>query len=388
MSPKQSPGGEAKKPGSGEAKSKPGDPKGGQPGDAQGKPGDPKEGQKSDSKGQGEGKGDAKSDGKGQGQPSSGKSGQGSQQAGGSKSGGKQPSKPNDQQQDQDFPGKKQIQQGNEHQRKAEDEIDKGDNERATDQQAKAVEELKKARKQLEELLRQLRAEEIERILAALQNRCERMLAMQIEVRKDTVNLDKNIKARIEQKPDNSDQQRGYALSDDEEKIIKEANDALRLLESEGSSVAFPVVLDYARDMMVTVARRLRSTDTGTITVGTEQEIIDSLQEMIEALKKERKNNQQKQQSPPGSSSQPQNQPLLEEVQELKMIRNMQLRVNRQTELSGKEYPGEQAPAIEKAPTPQEREKAEMLLREHKNLSDKQVKIYEVTNNLYRGKNK
>ena len=42
----------------------------------------------------------------------------------------------------------------------------------------------------------------------------------------------------------------------------------------------------------------------------------------------------------------------------------------------------------EKAPTPQEREKAEMLLREHKNLADKQVKIYEVTNNLYRGKNK
>ncbi len=69
------------------------------------------------------------------------------------------------------------------------------------------------------------------------------------------------------------------------------------------------------------------------------------------------------------------------------MIRNMQLRVNRMTQTYGKEYKGEQAPAPEKATT-QEKEKAEMLQKELKGLSDRQAKIYEVTNDLYKGKNK
>jgi len=57
------------------------------------------------------------------------------------------------------------------------------------------------------------------------------------------------------------------------------------------------------------------------------------------------------------------------------------------TETYGKEYKGEQAPAPEKAATP-EREKAEALQKELKGLADRQSKIYEVTNDLYKGKNK
>ena len=69
------------------------------------------------------------------------------------------------------------------------------------------------------------------------------------------------------------------------------------------------------------------------------------------------------------------------------MIRNMQLRVNRMTETYGKEYKGEQAPAPERA-TPQERQKVEDLQKELKGLAERQEKIYEVTNDLYKGKNK
>src|SRR5262249_15610788 len=83
----------------------------------------------------------------------------------------------------------------------------------------------------------------------------------------------------------------------------------------------------------------------------------------------------------------PGNQPLLQELQELKLIRNMQLRVNRMTEAYGREYKGEQAPAPEKATAP-EREKAETLQKELKGLAEQQEKIYQVTNDLYRGKNK
>ena len=158
---------------------------------------------------------------------------------------------------------------------------------------------LEAAKKKLEELLRQLREEEIERILAALQGRCEKMLAMQKDVREGTVGLDKTMKDRGSQKIDAADAQRGLELSDKEDVIVKEADAALELLRGEGSSVAFPAVFDFVRDLMVNVEKRLRKTDAGATTVATEDEIIASLEEMIDALKKARKENGQQ---PPASS--------------------------------------------------------------------------------------
>jgi len=124
--------------------------------------------------------------------------------------------------------------------------------------------------------------------------------------------------------------------------------------------------------------------------VALENEIIDTLREMVEALKKARQENGKKPPPPGGGGGggAQQNQPLIEELQELKMIRNMQLRVNSRTETYGREYKGEQAPTPVQAQTPTEKEKAEMLQKELKNLADRQEKIFEVTNNLYRGKNK
>jgi hypothetical protein len=377
---------------------KKGEPKEGQQGEGKGDPkkGDPKEGDpkkaepsKSDSKGKGDGKGEGKGEPK-DGQPSQGqpKPSQGGEKAGSPKgSGQQQPPPPPQPKDDQpDFPGKKQIQDATEDQKSSEKEIDKGNNDAAAKKQGDAAEKLKQAQKKLEELLRQLREEEIERILAALQGRCERMLAMQKDVREGTVSLDKVMKDRGSQKIDPADAQRGLELSDKEKAIVKEADVAIELLRGEGSSVAFPAVFDFVRDLMVNVEKRLRKTDPGATTIATEDEIIASLEEMIDALKKARKDNGQ---SPPGQpgQNQPQNQPLLQEIQELKMIRNMQLRVNRMTETYGKEYKGEQAPAPEKA-TAQEREKADMLQKELKGLAERQEKIYEVTNDLYKGKNK
>ncbi len=416
------PKGDDKKPGAGEpkepkkadakAETKPtGDPKKAGPqgegkadpkkGDAQqgeGK-GDPKKGDqqpkkndaKSDSKGRADGKGEAKP---GEGKPSDGQPSQskpsqgGQQQAGGSKSGGQQQQQQQQKKDDQpDFPGKKQIQDATEDQKGAEKEIDKGNNDAAAKKQADATKKLQEAQRRLEELLRQLREEEIERILAALQGRCEKMLAMQKDVREGTISLDKVMKERNSQKIDPADAQRGLELSDKEKAIVKEADIAIEILRGEGSAVAFPAVFDFVRELMVNVEKRLRKTDPGATTVATEDEIISSLEEMIDALKKARKENGQGGQSNGGSNPNPGNQPLLQEIQELKMIRNMQLRVNRMTETYAREYKGEQAPAPEKS-TAQEREKAEMLQKELKGLAERQEKIYEVTNDLYRGKNK
>jgi hypothetical protein len=398
--------------------SKSGDPKDGQgggkgegskPSDGSGGQGGSKSDGKAEKKGKEDGKGDAKGDSQKGSQPQQGGQQQGDskgspsggQQAGGGKGGGQQGGQQgggqsggqqggDQQQQQQDFPGKKQVQDAVQDQKRAEDDIRNGNNDAASNKQGDAVKKLKEAQKKLEDLLRQLREEEIERILAALQMRCERMLAMQIEVRDGTVSLDKVIKDRPEQKPDNADRQRGLELEDREQQIIKEANDARRLLEQEGSAVAFPVVFENIIDDMVSVARRLRATDTGVVTVTIENDIIDTLREMIEALKRARQENAKKP-PPPGSGGGGggnQNQPLIQLIQELKMIRSMQLRVNSRTETYGREYAGEQAPAPQAAQTPEEKAKAEMLQKELKNLADRQEKIYEVTNNLYREKNK
>ncbi len=380
-------GGDPKKDQQGEAKKGGGPPPESKPGDQ--KPGD-NQAPKSEPKGRGDGKGDSKGQGKDgqQGQQGESKPSQGgNQQSGGSKGSGQQQQqqgqKPNEQ---PDFPGRKQIQDATEDQRNAEKEIDKGQNDAASKKQGDAVDKLKQAQKKLEDLLRQLREEEIERILAALQGRCEKMLAMQKDVREGTIVLDKTMKERGSQKIDQADAQRGLELSDKENAIVKEADTAIELLRGEGSSVAFPVVFDFVRDLMVNVEKRLRRTDAGAVTVATEDEIIASLEEMIDALKRARQQNGQ--QGQPGQPNpNPGNQPLLQELQELKMIRNMQLRVNRMTETYGREYRGEQAPAPEKT-TAQDREKAEILQKELKGLAERQEKIYEVTNDLYRGKNK
>ncbi len=70
------------------------------------------------------------------------------------------------------------------------------------------------------------------------------------------------------------------------------------------------------------------------------------------------------------------------------MFLYLQVRVNKRTETYGKEYRGEQAPSVEKATTPQDRERAVMLKKEFKGLAESQERIAEVTRNFYKEKNK
>jgi hypothetical protein len=413
----ESKGGE-KKPGDkdpkdakGESKDSKGDPKDGK-GDSKGSKGDPKDAKsdskggeggkgepkdaKSDSKGKGDGKGEGKGEPKdskgGEGQSSSKGGGQGQQQAGGSKSGGQQQQPPPPKKDDQpDFPGRKQVQDAVGKQQQAEKEIDKGNNDAAAKKQGDAKKDLEDAKKKLEDLLRQLREEEIERILADLQGRCEKMLAAQKAVRNGTVDLDAKIKTRANEQPDKADVSRGDELARDEGKIMTQADETLRILREEGSARAFPAVLDFARGLMTNVRDRLKNTDAGDITVATEDQIIASLEQMVEALKQARKENGQPPPPPPGGGGgnpNPPNQPLLKEIQELKLIRSMQLQVNQMTELYAKGYKGDQSPAPEKIAEEREKKKAQMLQDENKKLGVNQKTIEEVTNDLYKGKNK
>src|SRR5262249_24881585 len=217
-------------------------------------------------------------------------------------------------------PARKKIAEAVQRMEEAEKRIKIPDNDKATQEQTEAIKNLDEAKRKLEELLRQLRQEEIERLLAALQMRCERMLAMQIEVRDGTIRVFKDVEGREARKPDRSDQQASNKLSDKEEEIIREANNAIRVLTAEGSAVAFPEGFTQGRDDRNNGWGRVGGTDVSVFTQTIENDIIAMLKEMIEALKKARQDNQNRKPPSPGQGGGQSNQKLIELLQELKMI--------------------------------------------------------------------
>jgi len=213
-------------------------------------------------------------------------------------------------------------------------------------------------------------------------------LARQIEVRDGTVALDKVIKGNPKAEPSRADRQSSNVLSDKEDEIVKEASMALRLIEAEGSAVAFAEVFEQVRNDMVNVAGRLRKTDTGVVTVQIENDIIGTLQEMVEALKKAIKEAKTPPKPPsPSKGGKPPPQRLIDEIAELKMIRSMQEKVNKRTKLYGEQYPGEQLASPVKVSDPKLRTLVESIFTEFQDLSKRQDKIHKITDDIAKGKN-
>lgn len=287
-----------------------------------------------------------------------------------------QQSQPSQPQQNEQLPGKKQVEDAIEDQKRAENNLKKEQRDKASRDQDDAVKKLEDARKKLEALLKQIREEELERKLADLQRRCERMLQMQTAVLEDTVRIDKAINLNTDRKPDRTQEQDSLKLSDRENEIVREADRALAILAEEGSAVAFAEVFTQTREDMKHVARRLGKVDVAHVTQAIEQDIITMLKEMIEALKQQQQQMQDKKNQPPPSNQQnPPPDSLLDQLAELKLIRSMQIQVNNRTTTYGKQYQGEQANEAS-------------IVQELLNLASRQQKIFQVTNDIARGKNK
>ena len=226
-----------------------------------------------------------------------------------------------------------------------------------------------KAREKLEEILRQLREEEREILLAALEARFQKMLQLQIFVYRGTHALSKT------PNKDWSSRQFGRSreLSQRENDIALDAAKALDILKEEGSSVAFPESVAQLREDMLIVARRLEEYHVGDLTQAIEQDIIEALQETIEALQKElekiKDKDQQEQQE--GEASDP---PLVDNLAELKMLRSLQYRINRRTRQLARSFKGEQATGSQ--------------AKQLQNLADRQKRIQEATYNIATGRNK
>ncbi len=391
--------GDGAKPGDGGAKpsdgkpgdgAKPGDGKGmgegkgeGKPSDGGGKPGEGA-GKPSEGKGQGEGKGGGKpSEGKGQGGEGkgSGKEGgmppQGGQPGGGKPGGGQpgggQPPPPGGEQKNE-APGRKEIQEAVPHQGDASKKIEDDKRADAGKAQDKAIDALEKAMKKLEDRLKQLREEEIKKLLANVEARCQKMLAMQIDVYENTKGIDA---ARIKNGGEmtNVERQKSGQQSDKEGEIVAEAERCMKLLESEGSAVAFAKVLEEVRQDMIAIQRRLNSSVVDKDTQSIEENVIAMLKEMVEALKKQQQE-MSKDPPKPGQPGQqkPPNQKLINLIAELKLIRSLQSQVNMRTKMYGDKEKAEQS-------------KDANVQLELRQLSARQAKLQEMIDKIASGEN-
>ncbi len=243
----------------------------------------------------------------------------------------------------------------------------------AMEEQEQAVRELELAKAKLEEILRQLREEELRRTLALLEARFRKMLEMQIEVHDGT----KLLADQAAGERDRNDEIEAGRLSRKEGLIVVEVDAALVLLKEEGSSVAFPEAVGQMREDMEQVVQRLSQAKADEITVAIEEEIIAALEEMIAALQKAQKDQEEKQQQQQQQQGESQEPPLVDALAELKMIRSLQMRVNNRTARYAKMVEGEEGQA----------DKAE-LIEALQNLSERETRIFKTTRDIVLEKNK
>ncbi|WP_417380552.1 hypothetical protein [Gimesia sp.] len=277
-------------------------------------------------------------------------------------------------QQQKNTPGREQIEQARQEMEKAIEELEKKQKDAASRHQDDAIRKLAEAKEKLEEMLRQLREEERELMLAAMEARLQKILAQQKRVYSGTLSI-----GQVPAKERTSRHTaRAVQLSREESQIGLEVEKAILLITDEGSSVAFSEALAEVREDVQNVGYRLNRVQVDELTQGIEQDIISSLEEMIEALQKEmdksdeEKKKQQQQQQQQGS---PEDQALIDMLAEIKMLRSLQLRVNNRTR------------RIEKLALEEGANQPDILEQLQK-LANRQTRIQNATYILATGKNK
>jgi hypothetical protein len=332
------------------------------------KSGDSKAGEKSDGKSSEKGdsksgkssKSDSKS--KGQGEPKPGDPMEGESADSG-----------NQQQQQQQSPGQKRIAAAQQKMQDAKKKLDEAKKEGAQQDQEEAIRELEQAKAELEDILRQLREEELARTLAQLEQRFREMLVMQHEVYEGTKRLDA---VPVDRRSPNDEVESGR-LSRRESQILVEAEKALTVLRDEGSAVAFPEAVEMMRDDMQVVVQYLARFKVDKVTQGVEEDIIAALEEMIAALQKAQKKQQEQKQKPQQGQGGQQDQPLVDQLAELKMIRALQMRVNTRTKRYQKLVDGPEGTTDQPE-----------LVKALKDLAEREQRIFQTTRDIVTGKNK
>jgi hypothetical protein len=258
-------------------------------------------------------------------------------------------------------PGQEQMKEAQQAMEDARKNLEEQDAQAANRQQKKAVEEMKKALREIEERLKQLRDETQEEKLARLEARFNEMLAKQQLASAQTVDLHEK-RLSSGDKLRRGDLLQLAKLTAGEREIAELAQLAYEILMEDGTSVVFPeIVLDLKEDLNE-VADLLEGSRTDELTQALQQEIELTLEELLDALKKEQR---QRAGGGGGGGGGGGNPPLLPKSAELKMLRSAQLRVNRRTKKFDEIRGANELDAA--------------LVGEVDNIAERQLKIIELT---------
>jgi hypothetical protein len=147
------------------------------------------------------------------------------------------------------------------------------------------------------------------------------------------------------------------------------------------------------KDMKI-VSGNLKGSDVAEVTQAIEEDIINSLKDMIDALKKaqqDQKNKKPPPPPPPGTPPPPPDPKLIDALAELKMVRAMQDRINSRTDVYTKQYTKqgklETIPLPEQGTTPEEVKKLTEVRDQLKDLGVRQGELSKDANDIAKGKN-
>jgi hypothetical protein len=222
-------------------------------------------------------------------------------------------------------PGQKNLDQAEQEMNGAAESLEGDKPQEATPKQDNAIAELEQAQQELEQALEQLRKEQREETLRDLEARFREMLSKQRPINESTLALDQMGKGRFGR----AEELQLADLSAAQRALAEQASTCLHILDEEGTTIAFPRVVEQLAEDMGSSAERLAALDVALITQTIQQEIIDTLEQLLEAVKKmQQENEQQAGQQSPSSDKEP---PLLPPSAELKLLRASQMRVNTRT---------------------------------------------------------
>lgn len=240
------------------------------------------------------------------------------------------------------------LDQAEEHMEDAAEQLDKDSPDNATKDQELALKELEKTQEALEELLNQLRKEERAEMLKDLEVRFRELASKQRSINTGTVEVDQVGKDKFTR----AEELKLADLSVKQNSLSEQAAGCVHILDEEGTTIAFPRIVEQITTDMKQVALRLGELQSGALTQSIQQDILDSLEQMLEAIKKlQKENEQQDGGGGGGGGGAKENQPLLPKSAELKLLRSSQQRVNQRTTAieAAREGGGEKPESIQRS---------------------------------------
>lgn len=225
-------------------------------------------------------------------------------------------------------PGREQLEKAREEMEQAIEKLKEQNREEALRNEDNAIEELHEAAEELEAMLRQLREEEKEMILASLEARFQRMLQAETAIHEGTVGV-----AATPQK-DWLDLNYGRCreLSQQQSELTQECAQTVNLLREEGTSVAIVIAVEDIEADMNSVSGWMQEYKVGELTQSVQTDILESLKQLIETTQKEMQQMKEQQKQEQQQRDPSQEKPgLVELMAEIRVLRSLQLRVNRRT---------------------------------------------------------